>query len=71
MMLLLDFYALRADEFGFLVEFYEEWNEHKNLFQLPNFAFSYPLALFHLAMQTKDDEMLLKSDERVSIIISP
>ncbi|KAK8761270.1 nuclear localized protein 1 [Amblyomma americanum] len=47
--LLLDYYAIRADQYQYLVRLYHEWDAERNLCQLPNFAFSVPLALFHLA----------------------
>lgn len=47
--LLLDYYAIRADQYQYLVRLYREWDAERNLCQLPNFAFSVPLALFHLA----------------------
>ena len=61
MLLLLDFYALRSEQYDFLVRMYSEWQGHRNLSQLPNFAFSVPLAIYHqsvrdgTAQQTADD----------------
>ncbi|XP_053304821.1 transcription factor 25 [Spea bombifrons] len=51
MLLLIDFLSLRAREYSFLVRLFEEWEDHRNLSQLPNFAFSVPLALFHVSQQ--------------------
>lgn len=47
--LLLDYYAIRAEQYQYLVRLYHEWDAERNLCQLPNFAFSVPLALFHMA----------------------
>jgi len=63
MLLMLDFYALRSEQYDFLVRMYVEWEKHRNLSQLPNFAFSVPLAMFHQSMhdatdQTKADDMV-------------
>ncbi|XP_033729246.1 transcription factor 25-like, partial [Pecten maximus] len=59
-LLMIDFYALRAQEFSFLVRLYQEWEAHRNLTQLPNFAFSVPLAMFFLA--TSQEEEPSKAD---------
>ncbi|XP_034658743.1 transcription factor 25 isoform X1 [Drosophila subobscura] len=48
MILVIDYYALRSKQFGWLVEFYEEYNAARNLSQLPNMAYSYALALYTL-----------------------
>ncbi|KAH8378883.1 hypothetical protein KR009_001872 [Drosophila setifemur] len=48
MILVIDYYALRSKQFGWLVEFYEEYNAARNLNQLPNIAYSYALALHTL-----------------------
>uniref|UniRef100_A0A6B2EHN5 Transcription factor 25 n=1 Tax=Phlebotomus kandelakii TaxID=1109342 RepID=A0A6B2EHN5_9DIPT len=44
--LVLDYYAIRAKQYEWLVELYNEWESSNNLSQLPNMAFSYALALF-------------------------
>ncbi|XP_064539962.1 ribosome quality control complex subunit TCF25 isoform X1 [Drosophila montana] len=48
MVLVIDYYALRSKQFGWLVEFYELYNSSRNLAQLPNMAYSYALALYTL-----------------------
>ncbi|XP_064640129.1 ribosome quality control complex subunit TCF25-like [Lineus longissimus] len=65
-LLMLDFYALRSDQYAFLVRMYQEWEAHRNLTFLPNFGFSMPLAMFHLALQgdgdfSQADDMLQNS----------
>ncbi|XP_042196267.1 transcription factor 25 [Callorhinchus milii] len=50
-LLMIDFLSLRAREYAFLIRLYEEWEFHLNLSQLPNFAFSVPLACYHLSQQ--------------------
>eukprot|EP00794_Sanderia_malayensis_P018729 gene18729-20618_t len=47
MLLLIDFYAIKSEEYDFLLGLYEEWKTTKNLLQLPNFAYSIPLAMFY------------------------
>lgn len=47
--LVIDFFALRAKEYAWLLELASEWESTKNLSQLPNFAFSTAIAHFHLA----------------------
>ncbi|XP_069757961.1 ribosome quality control complex subunit TCF25 isoform X2 [Narcine bancroftii] len=46
-LLMIDLLALRAREYGFLIRLFEEWEFHLNLSQLPNFAFSVPLAYYY------------------------
>ncbi|XP_018331893.1 transcription factor 25 [Agrilus planipennis] len=59
--LIIDFYALRAKEYKWLIDFAEEWETSKNLSQLPNFAFSVPIAIFHTSGDdTKKADSLLQ-----------
>ncbi|NWU91270.1 TCF25 factor, partial [Upupa epops] len=51
MLLLIDYLSLRAREYVFLTSLFDEWESHRNLSQLPNFAFSVPLAYFFLSQQ--------------------
>ncbi|XP_066493132.1 ribosome quality control complex subunit TCF25 [Tiliqua scincoides] len=51
MLLTIDLLALRAREYAFLTRMFQEWESHRNLSQLPNFAFSIPLAYFFLSQQ--------------------
>ncbi|XP_042222983.1 transcription factor 25-like isoform X2 [Homarus americanus] len=48
--LMIDFYALRAQEYEWLVALYDMYEPSKNLSMLPSFAYSVPLALFHLSV---------------------
>ncbi|XP_041505704.1 transcription factor 25 isoform X2 [Microtus oregoni] len=52
MLLLIDHLALRARNYEYLIHLFQEWEAHRNLSQLPNFAFSVPLAYFLLSQQT-------------------
>lgn len=56
LILILDFYALRAKEYQWLIQLYNEWEVSNNLAQLPNMAYSYALALFH---QHKNGDLTL------------
>lgn len=58
--LAIDFYGIRAKEFTWLIDFYDEWESSKNLSQLPNFAFSIAVAHFHTSSEdtTKADSLL-------------
>ncbi|KAM4596750.1 ribosome quality control complex subunit TCF25 [Fundulus diaphanus] len=51
MLLLIDFLMLRSREYNSLLQLYQDWEEHRNLSQLPNFAFSCALCRFHLSQQ--------------------
>lgn len=53
--LALDFYALRSKEYNWLIEFVAEFENTKNLTQLPNFAFSNAIAHFYVG---EGDELL-------------
>ncbi|XP_028595746.2 ribosome quality control complex subunit TCF25 [Podarcis muralis] len=50
-LLIIDLLSLRAREYAFLTRMFQEWEGHRNLSQLPNFAFSVPLAYFFLSQQ--------------------
>ncbi|XP_063802008.1 ribosome quality control complex subunit TCF25 [Pseudophryne corroboree] len=56
MLLLIDYLSLRAREYVFLRRMYEEWESHRNLSQLPNFAFSVPLAVLQYSQQEEVSE---------------
>lgn len=58
--LMIDFYALRAKEYTWLIQLFTEWESAKNLSQLPNFAFSISVAYFHVSHgnTTKADQLL-------------
>lgn len=47
MILVLDYYALRAKQHLWLIQLYQEWENLKKLAQLPNMAYSYALCLFY------------------------
>nr|XP_039256163.1 transcription factor 25-like [Styela clava] len=48
-LLFIDFFALQAGEYDFLLQLFSEWEGHKNLSQLPNFAYSVAMANFELS----------------------
>ncbi|XP_003703109.1 nuclear localized protein 1 [Megachile rotundata] len=54
----LDFYALRAKEYEWFIEFCNLWDSTRNLTQLPNIAFGLASAHFHLGHQTEANELL-------------
>ena len=47
-LLLIDVCAVMSKQYKWLINFYTAWNPLKNLYQLPNFAYSIPLAEFLL-----------------------
>ncbi|KAK2920258.1 transcription factor 25 [Channa argus] len=55
MLLLIDFLTLRSREYKSLLQLYQDWEEYRNLSQLPNFAFSAALCCFHLSQQEDRD----------------
>ncbi|XP_037291479.1 nuclear localized protein 1 isoform X2 [Rhipicephalus microplus] len=60
--LLLDYYAIRAEQYQYLVRLYREWDAERNLCQLPNFAFSVPLALFHMAQAGASEDTVSSAE---------
>ncbi|XP_010577859.1 PREDICTED: transcription factor 25 isoform X2 [Haliaeetus leucocephalus] len=69
-LLLIDFLSLRAREYTFLTRMFQEWESHRNLSQLPNFAFSVPLAYFFLSQQEERSELeLSQARERAAQLI--
>ncbi|EZA51501.1 hypothetical protein DMN91_000628 [Ooceraea biroi] len=56
--LFIDFYALRAREYKWFVEFCNLWESSRNLSQLPNIAYSLALAHFHLGNKADADNLL-------------
>uniref|UniRef100_A0A8C9K7S7 TCF25 ribosome quality control complex subunit n=1 Tax=Panthera tigris altaica TaxID=74533 RepID=A0A8C9K7S7_PANTA len=70
MLLLIDHLALRARNYDYLIRLFQEWEAHRNLSQLPNFAFSVPLAYFLLSQQADLPEQELSSArEQASLLI--
>ncbi|CAK6954919.1 transcription factor 25 [Scomber scombrus] len=55
MLLLIDFLMLRSREYQSVLQLYQDWEEHRNLSQLPNFAFSTALCHFQLSQQEDVD----------------
>ncbi|XP_010216457.1 PREDICTED: transcription factor 25 [Tinamus guttatus] len=68
-LLLIDFLSLRAREYGFLTRMFQEWESHRNLSQLPNFAFSVPLAYFFLSQQECSELELSQAREKAARLI--
>ncbi|XP_076272258.1 nuclear localized protein 1 [Rhynchophorus ferrugineus] len=56
--LAIDFYALRAKEYQWLIDFVSELDSTYNLLQLPNIAFSLPVAYFYTGEIDKADDLL-------------
>ncbi|XP_062997039.1 ribosome quality control complex subunit TCF25 [Elgaria multicarinata webbii] len=70
MLLVIDLLSLRAKEYAFLTRVFQEWEGHRNLSQLPNFAFSVPLAYFFLSQQEDLSEAeLSQAHERAAGLI--
>ncbi|XP_062965564.1 ribosome quality control complex subunit TCF25 isoform X2 [Cynocephalus volans] len=70
MLLLIDHLALRARNYEYLIRLFQEWEVHRNLSQLPNFAFSVPLAYFLLSQQAElPEHELSAAREKASLLI--
>ncbi|CAF1066332.1 unnamed protein product [Adineta steineri] len=56
--LLLDYYAIRSEEYNYLIRFYTEQNQRLKLDGLPNFIYSLALAYFRISSFDKANETL-------------
>ncbi|CAF1213181.1 unnamed protein product [Adineta steineri] len=56
--LLLDYYAIRSEEYNYLIRFYSEQNQRLKLDGLPNFIYSLSLAYFRISSFDKANETL-------------
>ena len=64
--LMIDFYALRARCYQWLLDLFTAWNPSKNLNQLPNFAYSTALATFHLSfLSPENSDLAARADARL------
>lgn len=57
-LLLLDYFAIRSDEYQYFIRFHAEQNQRLNLDGLPNFVFSLALANFRISDIEKASEVL-------------
>lgn len=71
-LLLIDFYAIRAQQHNWLIQFFNEWEPTRNLSQLPNWAYSIAIAYFAQADET-DEKDYTKADEmlQTALIMFP
>ncbi|XP_067928333.1 ribosome quality control complex subunit TCF25-like [Watersipora subatra] len=70
-LLMIDFYALRSEEFSYLLQLYQLWNPARNLRILPNFAFSVPLAMFHTSQPDTAERNAANSMLQESLMMFP
>lgn len=56
--LVIDYYAIRAKQFEWFIQLFDEWEESHSLSQLPNMAYSYALALFYTRKLDEADKAL-------------
>ncbi len=61
--LLIDFYALRSQEYKYMIDFYELFDPFKHLYLMPNMVFSTALAHFSLYNQLNEDAHLEKGEK--------
>ncbi|KAF9343927.1 Transcription factor 25 [Mortierella sp. AD094] len=60
-LLSIDFYALKAQEYTYLLKLYERLNQDHGLDRMPNFVYSAALAQFHLETQKGDNDHIESS----------
>lgn len=70
-MLIVDVLALRAREHLWLVQAYEAWAVEKDASSLFNMQYSYPLALFHIAVKHKGGFYVSSTGKVTNFIIIP
>lgn len=71
MILVVDFYAIRAKQYDWLVQLYDEWEVKNNLSQLPNMAYSYAMALFYLAKTNENNVELSNLAIQYALLMFP
>ena len=54
-LLLMDYYCIKAEEYTYFVQLYEEYEALRQISMLPNFLYSYALALFHMGRLEEAD----------------
>lgn len=59
----MDYYALRSEQFDFVISFYDQYKETKMLCLLPNWRYSYALAFYLQSEARKDPQLLEKADK--------
>ena len=47
-LLVMDYYAIKSEQYSYFVQLYDEFEVVRNVSMLPNFLFTYALSLFHL-----------------------
>lgn len=69
--LMIDFYAIKANEYSWFIEFFDTLEPKKNLSQLPNMAFA--IALAHFYHSKTDPNSLPLADEylRKALLMFP
>ncbi|XP_057291980.1 transcription factor 25-like isoform X2 [Hydractinia symbiolongicarpus] len=58
---LIDYYALKAEEYAYFIQFTDEYELSRNVTLLPNFAFSYAMAKFYLGKLDEANRALRKA----------
>ncbi|KAG5518201.1 hypothetical protein PMAC_003387 [Pneumocystis sp. 'macacae'] len=66
-LLTIDFFALKAKEYDYIIEL-REWYDQNYLRKLPSFAFSYALALFY--KENKDNSYIISKEKIVEAAFS-
>ena len=56
--LLLDYYAIKSEEYQYFIQLTDEYEHSRNVSLLPNFAFSLALAHFHLGDTDTADKLV-------------
>lgn len=53
---MMDYYAIKAEEYAYFIQLYEEYETLRNISMLPNFLYSFALAKFHQGKMVEADE---------------
>ncbi|MFH4979642.1 hypothetical protein AB6A40_006351 [Gnathostoma spinigerum] len=68
-LLVIDSIAIRAHQYSFLIDMFENLKFSRNLERLPNFAFSVPLAYYMRSLENNSEEDRDKADSLIAVAI--
>ena len=57
-LLMIDYYALKAEQYDYLIRMYDELEITRNISMLPNFAYSVALSYFHKGDREKANRLV-------------
>lgn len=66
----LDFFALKSQEYQYLIQFYEEWPDQEQIQYLPNFTYSVALAFYQLSIKEANNfsQIPIENSDAVTLL---